>query len=364
MGNQLTRENSFPLAQLPKDKFQELTEDSYTVIRSSGEMQDGFRIPRAGHYCKDRQTTGWMAAHAWDGLKDSQTAATEQAAGEVHIEPFKKWKVHLVKFSDPPNENYCDVCGWRTMMPDNGIGAPKNERTFWPTRLTTLEQKELWWSEMDALLNSLKRQADLSPEERDEIKAADAARDEVVNGSHRRTLDAEYKKIHDEQKMAHGASEAKLPDLDEKAVYAARHTWWAAFDAEAAELRAAIKAEREAQGLPTEIAAVYAQLETDNIMGAKQREVVAATPSGAPYIWPSGTALKIWEASEARARAKVQDEVNLLFPTFSPQQKQDRTDYAIKNPDYWAPWREWLKTTTPEERQKQWDASDWALRHG
>ena len=371
MGNQLTRENSFPLAQLPEAKFKELTEDSYTVIRSSGEMQDGFRIPRAGHYCKDRQTTGWMGADAWDGLKDSKTIAAEQAAGEVHPGPYKKWKVHLVKFLDPPNENYCDVCGWRTMMPDNGVGAYKNERTFWPTRLTTLEQKELWWSEMDALLNSLKRQADLSPEERAEIKAADAARDEEVNGSHHRALDAEYKKIHAEQNMAHGGSEvakvaevAEMTPHEEKAMYATRHLWWKAFDAEAAELRAVIKAEREAQGLPTEMAAVYAQLETDHIMGAKQREVVAATPSGTPYIWPSGTALKIWEASETRARAKIQDEVNLLFPTFSSQQKQDRVEYALKNPDYWAPWREWLKTTTPEQRLKQEQASDWALRHG
>ena len=363
MGNQLTRENSFPLAQLPVAKFNELTEDSYTVIRSSGEMQDGFRIPRAGHYCKQmaEQTPGWQHAHASDGLKDSQTVAAEQAAGEVNPGPFRKWKVHLVKFSDDPSQNTCDVCGWRTMMPDNGIGAFKNGRTFWPTRLTTPEQKEVWWSEMDALLNSLKRTADLSPEESAEIEAADALRDEETNGPLRQAMAAESEKIQNEAKMAHQGNAERV---DEKAVYAARHAWWRAFDAEAAELRSVIKAEREAQGLPTEIATVYAQLETDNIMGAKQKEVVAATPPGTPYIWPSGTALKIWEASEARARAKIQDEVNLAFPSFSPLQKHDRADYAFKNPDYWAPWREWLKTTTPEERLKQEQDSDWALRHG
>ena len=164
--------------------------------------------------------------------------------------------------------------------------------------------------------------------------------------------------------MAEVAEVAEMTPQQEKAMYATRHVWWAAFDAEAAELRAVIKAEREAQGLPTEMATVYAQLEADYIMSAKQKEVVAATPPGTPYIWPSGTALKIWEASETRARAKIQDEVNLIFPSFSSQQKQDRVDYALKNPDYWAPWREWLKTTTPEQRQKEWDASDWALRHG
>jgi len=351
MGNQLTKDNSFPLAQLPEGKFKELTEDSYTVIRSSGEMQDGFRIPRAGHYCKqmNAQTPGWIHAHAWDGLNDSKTIAAEQAAGEVNPGPYKKWKVHLVKFSED-GQNTCDVCGWRTMMPDNGVGAYKNERTFWPTRLTTLQQKELWWSEMDTLLNSLKRQADLSPEEKAEIKAADAERDEQVNGALRRAIDAEH--------------EAIAREINEKAEMASRHTWWKAFDAEAAELRAVIKAEREAQGLSAEIAALYAKSVGDDIMAAKQTEVVAATPSGTPYIWPSGTALKIWEASDERAKAKIHDEVNLLFPKFSPQQKHDRVEYAFKNPDYWAPWREWLKTTTPEQRLKEEQASDWALRHG
>jgi hypothetical protein len=363
MGNQLTRDNSFPLAQLPVAKFKELTEDSYTVIRTNGEAQEGFRIPRAGHYCKqdDSQRPSWEHAHAWDGLKDSQTIATEQAAGEVNPGPYKKWKVHLVKFSEDPSQNRCDVCGWRTMMPDNGIGAFKNQRSFWPTRLTTPEEKEAWWSEMDALLNSLKRFADLSPEEVAEIRAADAARDEEVNGDLRRAIAAEHEKIENEQRMAH---QANAEGVDEKDVYAARHVWWGAFDAEAAELKAAIKAEREAQGLSPEIAAVYAKSVADDIMGAKQREVVAATPSGAPYIWPSGTAVKIWEASAIRARAKVEDEVNLAFPKFSPQQKQDRADYAIKNPDYWAPWSQWLKTTTPEQRLKQEQDSDWALRHG
>jgi hypothetical protein len=167
----LTRENAFSLRQLPAAKFEELTGDSYTVIRSDGSVQDGFRIPTVGHYCGDKQLTGWQNAHAWDSLEDSKTIAAEQAEGEVQVKPFKKWKVHLVKFSEIPGYHCCDVCGWRTMMPDNGVGAYKNQRTFWPTRLTTPEEREAWWLEMDAVLNSLKRTADLSPDERAAINA-------------------------------------------------------------------------------------------------------------------------------------------------------------------------------------------------
>ena len=290
MGNQLTKENTFNLAQLPAAKFDELTGDSYTVIRTSGELQDGFRIPRAGHYCKEKciQEPVWMAAHAWDG-KDSHAIAAE---GDVQVEHFAKWKVHLVKFLEIPGYHCCDVCGWRTMMPD-GVGAPKANRTFWPTRLTTPEEREAWWLEMDALLRTLKRSADLSPEENAALKASDALRDEEVNGPHRRAIAAEYEKIDKERELRQEAEA-------EKAEMAVRHTWWAAFDAEATELRAAIKAAKEAEGLSAEAATAYAKSVADDIMGAKQRDVVAATPPGTPYIWPSGTAIQIWEAGRAR----------------------------------------------------------------
>ena len=144
MGNQLTKENSFNLAQLPAAKFDELTSDSYTVIRTSGEEQTGFRIPRAGHYCKEKfiQEPVWQAAHAWDS-KDSHAIAAE---GDINVEQFAKWKVHLVKFSEV--HHCCDVCGWRTMMP--GAGGPKSNRSFWPTRLTTPEEREAWWLETKA----------------------------------------------------------------------------------------------------------------------------------------------------------------------------------------------------------------------
>jgi hypothetical protein len=306
MGNQITKQNTFNLAQLPAAKFDELTGDSYTVIRTSGDLQDGFRIPRAGHYCKEKcmQEPVWMAAHAWDG-KDSHAIA---AGGDAQLEPFKKWKVHLVKFSERPGYNCCDVCGWRTMMPDNGVGAYKNQRTFWPTRLTTPEEREAWWLEMDALLNSLKRTADLSPGEKAAIIAADALRDEEVNGPILRMREAEIEKYMREHRQSQGITEEQHAQrvAKEGAVeMAARHAWWKAFDAEHAELKAVIKADKEAEGLSPEAAKAYAKSVGDDIIGAKQRDVLAEIPEGAPKIWPSGTAVQIWKAQQAAAKARV-----------------------------------------------------------
>lgn len=381
MGNQLTKANCFNLAQLPAAKFQELTSDSYTVLRTSGDEDPGFCIPVVGHYCKqnDAYEPGWQAAHAWDGLNDSKTAAAEQAEGNVHAGPFKKWKVHLVKYGDP-SQNCCDVCGWRTMMPDNGVGAYKNQRTFWPTRLTTPEQREAWWLEMDAILNSLKRNADLSPDERAAINAADALRDEEINGPLRQAIAAKTQEFMKEFRLSQGledqeaqrvaeaatvavAAEAKAAaEAAEAAEFTARHAWWAAFDAEHAELKAIIKADKEAEGLSAEQATLFARSVSDDIMGGKQREVLAAIPEGAMKIWPSGVALQVWATHQEKAR--ILAEVKLALPKFSLQDQQKRADYAFENPEYWAQYRSWLNSTTPEERLKQEEAADWALRHG
>jgi hypothetical protein len=372
MGNQLTKETSFNLAQLPAAKFDELTGESYTVIRTSGEHQTGFRIPRAGHYCKEMngQNPGWAAAHAWDSLRDSQTIAAEQEEGHVQLEPFKKWKVHLVKFSEIPGKHCCDVCGWRTMMPDNGTGAYKNERTFWPTRLTTQEEKEAWWLEMDALLNSLKRTADFSAEERAAMNASDALRDEEVNGDFRRIIASETEKFIREYRESQGvieeaekvAAQKRIAAALEQDEMAARHAWWKAFDTEHAELKAVIKADKEAEGLSAEQATLFAKSVSDDIMGAKQRDVIAAIPEGAVKIWPSGVALEVWTTQQAKAR--ILAEVKLAFPKFSLQDQEKRADYAYKNPEYWYPYSSWLKATTPEERVTQEEAADWVLRHG
>jgi hypothetical protein len=332
--------------------------DPDLLIRTSGEHQTGFRIPRAGHYCKEMngQNPGWAAAHAWDSLRDSQTIAAEQGEGHFQLEPFKKWKVHLVKISERPGYNCCEVCGWRTMMPDNGVGAYKNQRTFWPTRLTTPEEREAWWLEMDALLNSLKRTADLSPEEKAAINAADAVRDEEVNGPMRRSRDAEIEKFMREHEQSQRITEAQA----EKADMAARHAWWKAFDTEHAELKAAIKADKEAEGMPPEQAALFAISVSNDIMGAKQRDVLAAIPEGAVKVWPSGTALEIWATQ--KAKAKILAEVKLAFPTFSLEDQERRAEYAFKNPNYWAPWSQWVQTTTPEQRAKRRiQDQDWGM---
>ena len=130
MGNNVSTPDCFVLSQLPPEKFAELLAEDFTVTRTSGEKQSGWRIPAVSHDCHEGK---WVRYHAqvWDSLTDG--------------EGTKKWRFHMVR--DVRGEAH--VCGWRPCEPGN--------RGFWPTRLTTPEEKEAWWAELDALVATLKR---------------------------------------------------------------------------------------------------------------------------------------------------------------------------------------------------------------
>lgn len=144
MGNQVSYPDCCVLSQLPPEKFAELLAERFTVIRTSGEQQDGWRIPSEPHPC--RGTPGKAHAHVWDHTVDGE--------GE------KDWRCHMVLDGDEHTEH---CCGWRRFGPGN--------RTFWPTRLTTQEEKEKWWTEFDALMPTLKRVRNLVALETERLMA-------------------------------------------------------------------------------------------------------------------------------------------------------------------------------------------------
>ena len=156
MGNGVSTPDCFMLSQLPAEKFDELTAESFTVIRTSGEHQTGWRIPSTSHGCHQGILVNHHA-HVWDHTTNGQ--------GE------KNWRFHMIwdgRASDL--EQHC--CGWRHCEP--------GDRTFWPTRLTTEEEKEAWWTELDTLVGTLKRNRDLSEEEWFLLAAAQKAREEAL----------------------------------------------------------------------------------------------------------------------------------------------------------------------------------------
>ena len=124
MGNTINLESCVNLSHAPAAYSQALMAEDLTVIRTDKRLQAGWRIPKNTHTC--RYSTHWETSHA-----------TREPAG---------WRVHMVRDAgeDDPEPH---VCGWRHHSPGN--------RTFWPSRLTTQEEKEEWWRELDTQLNTL-----------------------------------------------------------------------------------------------------------------------------------------------------------------------------------------------------------------
>ena len=183
MGNGVSTPDCFLWAQLPPEKFAELLAEEFTVIRTSGEQQTGWRIPSVSHPCHDGS---WAKYHAqvWDG--------TCEGRGE------KKWRFHMVLDSHEGAEH---CCGWR------------RDRTFWPTRLTTEEEKAAWWADMYALLATLKRTREMS--------------------------DAELMPLYEAQNAREAQEHDSAAPVDPE--MAQRHAFWTEFDTEHSRLKEKLK---------------------------------------------------------------------------------------------------------------------------
>lgn len=151
MGNVLTPSACVDLSKAPADFFAALVAEDMTVIRTDKRIQTGWRVQQAPHSCAHGIV--WAAAHATMGARND----------------YEAWRFHMVR-DVPTDDQEPHVCGWRSCGP--------GQRTFWPTRLTTEEEKEAWWAELDTQVNTLgnaKVEAD---------RAAAPAEDAQNGGSH------------------------------------------------------------------------------------------------------------------------------------------------------------------------------------
>jgi len=204
MGNTVSTPDCFVWSQLPREKFEELLAERFTVIRTNGDEQSGWQIPAVSHDCHEGNHVKFHA-QAWDGITDGH--------GE------KKWKFHMVR--DDPNETH--VCGWRRY------------RSFWPTRLTTQEEKDAWWTQFDALIATLKRTRDMADSEWIPIYEAQKAREEAV-------LDA-WEEGRPQRMEEYQARRAAAIALDPE--MAARHAFWTEFEQRLAERKKTLNELRE-----------------------------------------------------------------------------------------------------------------------
>ena len=140
MGHDHSRD--LQLSDLSPEDYELFLSEEYTVIRTNGMIQPGWKIHKGTHYCpnSDRQSAHWR--------RESVTATYDN-------DILTGYKFFMV--FDPCDEacrnachsvNRCGhLCGWRACHPEN--------RSFWPTRLTTDAEKKTWWTWLDGRLAHL-----------------------------------------------------------------------------------------------------------------------------------------------------------------------------------------------------------------
>jgi hypothetical protein len=214
MGASVSIPDCFLWAQLPPEQFAQLLAERFTVIRTSGKEQAGWRIPAVGHCCNGGQRQKFHG-HVWDH--------TTNGEGD------KSWRFHMLRDPTPEDNEHC--CGWRRCEPGN--------RTFWPTRLTTEQEKETWWAEFDALVATLKRTCEMSEEESAALKKAQDQREEIAWEKEER-MEWDYRLT----KLVAG-NPVRDPSNTKSDEMTRRHTFWAQFNAELARRNQKLKELRE-----------------------------------------------------------------------------------------------------------------------
>ena len=155
------------LGMLPPDVWEELQAESFTVQRNSknggpksGEPgspeEKGWRIQQKSHSngCGPGYVCGGGATFCEEDPNCIEELG-DAVASNLYILGSDKtptWSVFMnngflngVEQSNSELHTHC--CGWRVCSP--------TRRSFWPTRLTTQEEKEKWWVWFDRQLDSL-----------------------------------------------------------------------------------------------------------------------------------------------------------------------------------------------------------------
>ena len=149
MGQKITKSACVNLRDLPAEVYNELISETYTVIRTGGWEQQGWRIPTEPHDdCQFDVMDGFMHGLACNRVNPSGYLEA------LDDERFP-WKVYMIFAGEHSTmENKKHACGWRRSAP--------GKRTFWPTRLDgNAEEQEAWGLRLDWLLNSLKSSDEL-----------------------------------------------------------------------------------------------------------------------------------------------------------------------------------------------------------
>ena len=113
MGQKLTKSACVNLRDLPAEVYRELTSETYTVVRTGGKEQQGWRIPTMPHHDCSAGTTQCLFM---------ESLACNRISMSGWIDPLDAprypWRVYMVfDGEDSEEKEKRHACGWRHSVP-------------------------------------------------------------------------------------------------------------------------------------------------------------------------------------------------------------------------------------------------------
>ena len=156
MGQHASRFTSVDLTDLPLDYYAQLLRTSFTVVRSNGKEDEGWQIPAPRNQRRGNgndMDSQWVASHAFQ--------ITCVSKEQENIAKPGPWHVFMVKRTLEP-ESY--RWGWRL------CSYYADELFFWPTDLTTQEERIAWRNDFRDKISGLTMYFKKTEEEKDALK--------------------------------------------------------------------------------------------------------------------------------------------------------------------------------------------------
>jgi len=156
MGAEISQLESVDLKDLPADVYESIVSQTYTVQRNPKNATDLLPGERGA-----REDEGWIIPRETSGV--SVWSAAHATCVQDHTDKMA-WKFHMTNGRKSTDPEF--LYGWR------------KHGTFWPTRLTTWEEREAWFTwildQVTTLKTPLQKQVDEQAAET-AAKAAQAA---------------------------------------------------------------------------------------------------------------------------------------------------------------------------------------------
>ena len=147
------------LVDLSPEDYKLFLDEEYTVVRTDGTIEPGWKIRDNSHYCMYSEP---RSAH---NRRASLTREADNASA------YKFFMVYDLCdkscYSGTHNTPCGHVCGWRACYP--------GKRTFWPTRCKEQDEKATWWAWVDERLAYLEQKLQTAKAEEKTAHATEVA---------------------------------------------------------------------------------------------------------------------------------------------------------------------------------------------